>query len=83
MMQSLSHYSYHISSGMFTLCDLQGGLADMVPSLPILLYTLETGDSASLILEKKGFHRSFVTISTMSTARVVGRNLDTPVNTLL
>ena len=26
IMQALSHYSYHISSGQFTLCDLQGGV---------------------------------------------------------
>jgi hypothetical protein len=26
MLQALSHYSYHISSGQFLLCDLQGGL---------------------------------------------------------
>lgn len=25
LMQALSHFSYHTSSGMFTLCDLQGG----------------------------------------------------------
>ena len=25
VMQALSHYSYHVSSGMFVLCDLQGG----------------------------------------------------------
>jgi len=25
-LQALSHYSYHVSSGMFLLCDLQGGL---------------------------------------------------------
>lgn len=25
-MQALSHYSYHISSGQFVLCDLQGGI---------------------------------------------------------
>ena len=26
VMQALSHYSYHVSSGMFVLCDLQGGI---------------------------------------------------------
>lgn len=26
VMQALSHYSYHVSSGQFLLCDLQGGL---------------------------------------------------------
>lgn len=26
VMQALSHYSYHVSSGQFVLCDLQGGL---------------------------------------------------------
>lgn len=26
IMQALSHYTYHISSGMYLLCDLQGGL---------------------------------------------------------
>jgi hypothetical protein len=26
VMQALSHYSYHISSGMYLLCDLQGGI---------------------------------------------------------
>jgi hypothetical protein len=26
MLQALSHYSYHVSSGQFVLCDLQGGL---------------------------------------------------------
>jgi len=25
-MQALSHYSYHVSSGQFVLCDLQGGI---------------------------------------------------------
>jgi hypothetical protein len=26
VLQALSHYSYHISSGQYTLCDLQGGI---------------------------------------------------------
>lgn len=26
MLQALSHYSYHVSSGQYTLCDLQGGV---------------------------------------------------------
>jgi len=26
VMQALSHFSYHVSSGMFVLCDLQGGV---------------------------------------------------------
>lgn len=26
VLQALSHYSYHVSSGMYTLCDLQGGI---------------------------------------------------------
>lgn len=26
VMQALSHFSYHISSGQFTICDLQGGV---------------------------------------------------------
>lgn len=26
MLQALSHYSYHVSSGQFVLCDLQGGM---------------------------------------------------------
>lgn len=26
MLQALSHYSYHVSSGQFVLCDLQGGI---------------------------------------------------------
>ena len=26
VMQALSHYSYHVSSGQFVLCDLQGGI---------------------------------------------------------
>ena len=26
MLQALSHYSYHVSSGQFVICDLQGGL---------------------------------------------------------
>lgn len=28
VMQALSHFSYHVSSGQFVLCDLQGGLYD-------------------------------------------------------
>jgi len=27
IMQALSHYSYHVSSGQFVLCDLQGGIS--------------------------------------------------------
>ena len=27
LMQALSHYSYHVSSGQFLLCDLQGGVS--------------------------------------------------------
>jgi hypothetical protein len=26
VMQALSHYSYHVSSGMYLLCDIQGGI---------------------------------------------------------
>jgi hypothetical protein len=33
VMQALSHYSYHISSGQFTLCDLQGGIDHLGPVL--------------------------------------------------
>ncbi|KAF3069693.1 Alpha-protein kinase vwkA [Daldinia childiae] len=39
VMQALSHFSYHISSGQFVLCDLQGGIYqnEVVLSDPVIL----------------------------------------------
>lgn len=39
IMQALSHFSYHISGGMFVLCDLQGGIYQqgVVLSDPVIL----------------------------------------------
>jgi len=39
VMQALSHYSYHLSSGQFVLCDLQGGISSngVVLSDPVIL----------------------------------------------
>ncbi|KAL7530303.1 hypothetical protein ACHAWF_003323, partial [Thalassiosira exigua] len=39
VMQALSHFSYHVSSGQFVLCDLQGGVYDdaVVLTDPVIL----------------------------------------------
>lgn len=39
VMQALSHFSYHVSGGQFTLCDLQGGIyqREVVLSDPVIL----------------------------------------------
>lgn len=39
VMQALSHFSYHISSGQFVLCDLQGGIyrKEVVLSDPVIM----------------------------------------------
>lgn len=39
VMQALSHFSYHVSGGMFVLCDIQGGIYqnEVVLSDPVIL----------------------------------------------
>jgi len=39
IMQALSHFSYHVSGGMFVLCDIQGGIyqREVVLSDPVIL----------------------------------------------
>ncbi|KAK3372650.1 kinase-like domain-containing protein [Podospora didyma] len=39
VMQALSHFSYHVSGGMYVLCDLQGGIyqTEVVLSDPVIL----------------------------------------------
>jgi hypothetical protein len=41
VMQDISHFSYHISSGSYVLCDLQGGIYqhEVVLSNPVILTT--------------------------------------------
>jgi hypothetical protein len=59
VMQALSHYSYHVSSGMFVLCDLQGGIYSNGAILTDPVILSRSGDYGATDLGPDGIQNFF------------------------